>query len=505
SDPDEASAGLAMQLTRPNPLGASAIDIVEERSTVVQDAPRPPPAGSTIFGRYALVSRLGRGGAGEVWSARQLDPPHAVRALKLCPIDGSDNELPLLRSEAKLLGHLKHPRIVSIYDSGIIDDQFFIAMDLVRGPSLLAVLKRIAPRDDVLTAAMLIYLARCLTEALDYLHARASHEGQRLRVIHRDISPSNILLDAGGRVYLTDLGVARNRLQEHRTRHGVVVGKLGYMAPEQLQGQDIDARVDIFSLGVVLYECATKTRLFPGGIEAGIPVLTKDPAPLEQLRPDLPYAFCRTIHKALARDRTQRFPTALAFIKEIEQSLPGVASGHEALGALVERCFARRAFEAALFGAEDPTEMERSGQATWPTLGLNSPDFGAAPTAHGRPVGRNEPVVVPVTPSPEDSVTRPPIITVSPSRVPATVPPRSLSPSPVETKAIEGPYRAPTISLAEPPRPLQRNIQTRLDRPPPVDVEFTRKATNGPIIALVVIAVVLCISAAWVTAQSLLS
>ncbi|MEM7674870.1 MAG: U32 family peptidase [Myxococcota bacterium] len=499
SDADNQRASLAMHLTRPGPLGASSVELVEERSTVVQDAPMIAPAGATLFGRYALVSRLGRGGAGEVWSARQLDPPHAVRALKLCAIDGSDNELPLLRSEAKLLGQLQHPRIVSIYDSGIIDDQFFIAMDLVRGPSLLAVLKRIAPRDEMLSPAILLYLARCLTEALDYLHARASHDGQRLRVIHRDISPSNILLDAGGRVYLTDFGVARYRLQEHRTRHGVIVGKLGYMAPEQLQGQDIDARVDIFSLGVVLYECATKTRLFPGGIEAGIPVLTKDPEPLEQLRPDLPYAFCRAIHRALARDRSQRFPTALALIKDIEQSAVGIESGHEELGALVERCFPRRAFEAALFGAEDPTEMERSGQASWPTLGLNSPDFGA--TTPGRPVGRGDPVVMPVLPLTGASVTRPPL---TPARVPATIPARSLNPPPARRAEEDGSYRAATVSLGSgpAPRPLQRNVETRLDRPRSPEPTVPRRASPTPLVAaLIVVALILSVGAAWVSVQ----
>ncbi|MBK7863915.1 MAG: protein kinase [Archangiaceae bacterium] len=296
------------------------------------------------FGRYILERTIAVGGMGEVFYARQTGPDGFDRACvvkTMHPNLATDPELvEMFLEEARLTARLSHAHVAQVYDFGKIDAGYYLAMELVDGPSLHAVAKSYATRLKKLPLAPVLRMVSQAAQALDYVHRLKGPDGAPLGLVHRDISPGNLLLSRDGLVKLIDFGIARARTTQRQTRLGQIRGKLAYMSPEQLLGVPLDGRTDIFSLGLVLFELLSGRRANPGRNEVEIlsSVKTASLAPIRTLRDDCPEALARVLERATARDREKRFARAADFSQALEQVIvdSGTAVGPPQLSALAD-------------------------------------------------------------------------------------------------------------------------------------------------------------------------
>ncbi|MHB8875022.1 MAG: serine/threonine-protein kinase [Myxococcaceae bacterium] len=208
-----------------------------------------------ILGRYTLYRRIGVGGMAEVFLAREAQEGGGER---LCvvkrahPFLASDTSaLRMFLDEAQLVAQLRHPNIVQIFDLGSINGAFYIAMEYVPGFDLLTIVQEHERQGELIAEAVAARLVAQAAAALDHAHRAVGQDGRPLEIIHRDVSPQNILLSTGGEVKLTDFGVAKASIAKHATQLGIVKGKYAYMSPEQIAGNPVDCRTDIYALGLV--------------------------------------------------------------------------------------------------------------------------------------------------------------------------------------------------------------------------------------------------------------
>lgn len=301
----EWDAAQCILLTRGDGETAAGSDAT---SVTPQAAPLPPPR--RRVGRFELIERVGAGGFGEVW--RAFDP-HLQRevALKLGHFDASDDGRPdLLLHEARAAGRLRHPAIVPVHEAGVEGDAAYVVSDYIAGTTLDRLLKT-GPLPPCDAAELVVTLA----EALAHAHAHG--------IIHRDVKPSNVLLDTAGGPHLTDFGVAR-RVAGDRTisEAGQPLGTPAYMSPEQARGDVVDPRSDVYSLGLVLYEMLAGRRAYPGSAaEALRDVLLGPPPPLRSVCRDLSHALVKIVEAATAREPADRYPTAAAFVEDLRRFL----------------------------------------------------------------------------------------------------------------------------------------------------------------------------------------
>ena len=278
----------------------------------------PPPssegpvdhAARVLADRYRLERRIGQGGMAEVWVAvdEQLDRRVAVKWLK--PNLASDEVVAeRFRREAIAVARLNHPNIVTVHDVFEHDGRQAVVMQLIEGQSLRQVLdnrKRLGPE-------LTIHIGASVAGALDEAH--------RAGFVHRDVKPGNILFTQDGRVLLTDFGIAKalDTIDEDLTSDNVMMGTAKYLAPEQVRGHKLDGRADLYSLGLVLYECLAGRVPFLGNndAETALARLQRDPTDLAHLRPTLPLGLVNLIHKTLARNPAHRPPTGADLRKEL--------------------------------------------------------------------------------------------------------------------------------------------------------------------------------------------
>jgi serine/threonine protein kinase len=221
------------------------------------------------FGYYTLINRINVGGMAEVFKAcyYQEDGHPAFAAIKrILPHLAQDRSfVEMFLSEATTAGRLQHPNIAQIIEQGEEQGEYFISMEYISGRDLLFLRHHLRERGMLMSPALSAHIAACVADALDYAHALCDESGRPLEIIHRDVSPQNILISYEGEVKLIDFGIAKAKDRGYEsTRAGILKGKFGYMAPEQVRGLDADHRLDIFALGVVLYELLTNQRLFLG-------------------------------------------------------------------------------------------------------------------------------------------------------------------------------------------------------------------------------------------------
>ncbi|TNE85096.1 MAG: hypothetical protein EP330_27220 [Deltaproteobacteria bacterium] len=245
---------------------------------------------------------------------------------RILPHLSANNEyVAMLVDEAKVAGLLSHANIVQILDLGQVDGMWYIAMEYVNGYDLGAVLKRAKERGIRLPVPHCCFLAIELLKGLEYAHQRQVMRGGRpvpLNIIHRDVSPPNILLSKQGEVKLTDFGIARASLKAMETQAGVIKGRFDYMSPEQASGaKDLDQRSDLFSAGVVLYEALCGVHPFRTDSELTTLERVRDGQykPVSQINPEVPRALEVIVDKALRVDRRERFPTATAFKEALDK------------------------------------------------------------------------------------------------------------------------------------------------------------------------------------------
>ncbi len=343
---------------------------------------------TTMFGRYELLDRIGLGGMAEVWRARVGGVggfEKIVVIKKILPSFASNRTfIDMLLAEARLCAVLQHANVVQTYENGEIDGIFYIAMEYVPGHDLFKVLSRATQTQYRIPPEICLLVASEVAKGLHYAHNAKDHYGRSLNIIHRDVSPSNVIISESGEVKVMDFGVAKatpGGQRENATRSGVLKGKLGYMSPEQVTGRPFDHRSDIFSLGIILYESLTLKRLFLAKTDLETLVNIRD-ARIEQKFKKHAYIeedIREILRKALARDPAERYPTALAMHDDIMTVLfarrQHVSAGH--LAKFMEELF-------------DPSR----------TPAAPAPVPGPAPTKPDAPQSRNNHQLAPDEPPP---------------------------------------------------------------------------------------------------------
>jgi eukaryotic-like serine/threonine-protein kinase len=276
------------------------------------------PSGTTV-GRYRIVRRLAIGGMAELFLATAFGPEGFARRTVLKRIlpqyAGDGRFLRMFLREARLAATLQHPNIAQVYDIEKHDGTYFIAMEYVHGVDLQQLMSAVRERGRRIGYEQAIAIVAGVAAGLHHAHEHRSPEGDPLGIVHRDVSPSNILVDRAGCVKVVDFGIAKGTFESGETRPGSMRGKLAYMAPEQLDGRTVDRRADIFALGEVLYELTTGNRLFEGNTEAIIykRILTHDErelGPFGREREDYPPELEAIVRRAIARRPEDRYPTA---------------------------------------------------------------------------------------------------------------------------------------------------------------------------------------------------
>jgi eukaryotic-like serine/threonine-protein kinase len=290
----------------------------------VGDGDDGAPGGERV-GRYEILEPLGIGGMAEVFKARCRGPAGFERVVvikRILPAHWGDDELRrMFVDEAKVLGLLHHPNVVQVYDFGEEQDgTLFLALEYVDGPSISRVLSTLRACGRRMPAAIAAYVAREVCRALDYVHQLRSADDEPLGIVHRDVTPSNVVLGRAGGVKLLDFGVAKSVTASQLTRAGTVKGKPAYLAPEQLESKPIDGRVDLFALGVVLHEMLTLEHLFAGDSDLATikKVLEIEIPRPSHRRQDLPPELDRIVMRALERDPARRYPSAAEMGRELD-------------------------------------------------------------------------------------------------------------------------------------------------------------------------------------------
>jgi eukaryotic-like serine/threonine-protein kinase len=279
------------------------------------------------FGKYYLLERINVGGMAEVFKAKTFGVEGFERLLavkRILPNIAEDEEfITMFIDEAKIAVQLQHANIAQIFDLGKVDESYFIALEYVNGRDLRSIFDRMRSRGESLPIAMACWVMMQICEGLDYAHNKRDGQGRELHLIHRDISPQNVLIGYDGEVKLIDFGIAKAAGKASTTQAGILKGKFGYMSPEQVRGLPIDKRSDIFAVGIVLYELLTGERLFVG--ETDFSTLEKvrnvEIVPPSSYNKKIPAELERLMLKALARDPEDRYSNAIDLHDDLQSFL----------------------------------------------------------------------------------------------------------------------------------------------------------------------------------------
>ena len=276
------------------------------------------------FGKYYLLDRIAVGGMAEIFKAKVIREEGFERyfAIKrILPSIAEDEEfIKMFIDEAKIAVQLTHANIVPIIDLGKVGDAYFIAMEYVHGKDLRTTTEKLSKKGDSLPVPACCYIIMKVCEGLDYAHNKKDAAGRDLNLVHRDVSPQNILISFDGEVKLIDFGIAKAANKAAKTQAGILKGKFGYMSPEQVRGLPLDRRSDIFSTGIVLYEALTGERLFIG--ESDFSILEKvknvEIIPPSTYNKSIPEDLERIILKALAREVQDRYQSAIELHDDLQ-------------------------------------------------------------------------------------------------------------------------------------------------------------------------------------------
>jgi serine/threonine protein kinase len=280
--------------------------------------------GRTVIGGCAIEALVGRGGMAEVFRARALEGPHAGQAVavkRLLPeLAGDPHTVQVFEREAAITRELRHPAIVSVYDGGVADGLPYIVMEYVDGRDMRRVMVQCAKRGILLPVDFAAYLVHVVAGALDRAHSFKDFDGNPLPLVHCDLSPSNVFISRTGEVKLGDFGVSRF-LAGEGGKGRTAYGKVRYLAPEQIRGEAVSPRTDLFALGAVFFEVLTNQPAFPGGDpdEVGQRILRGELRSPAALRPDVPHPLVALCLRCMAALPAERVPSARDFGEEIDR------------------------------------------------------------------------------------------------------------------------------------------------------------------------------------------
>jgi TonB family protein len=293
----------------------------------VAKADEPDDSDGIRFGQYVLIEKIATGGMAEVWKARMrgVEGFQKIVAIKKILPHLSDNQefVDMFIDEAKFAAQLNHNNIIHIYDLGKIAGSYYIAMEYVDGGDLKSIIALGESSGQRLTVELALFIASKIASALDYAHRKRDFDEKEMGLVHRDVSPQNVLVSHDGDIKLCDFGIAKAASKASHTHIGALKGKLQYMSPEQAWGKPIDRRSDVFALGAVLYEMLTGSRLFGGDSEISILEQVREARvpPPSEINDEVPPEVDRIVRKALEKDAGARYQTAGEMAREIDAVL----------------------------------------------------------------------------------------------------------------------------------------------------------------------------------------
>ncbi|QQR42983.1 protein kinase [Myxococcus xanthus] len=380
--------------------------------TTTQPKRQPIP-----FGKYLLLDRINIGGMAEVWRGKQFGASGFERLVaikRILPNIAEDDEfISMFIDEAKISVQLTHANVASIYELGNILGSYFISMEYIPGKDMRAIFDRCRKKGEPAPVPLVAFCVSKMCEGLDYAHRKKDGMGRDMNIVHRDISPQNVLISYEGEVKVIDFGIAKAAGKATKTQAGILKGKFGYMSPEQIRGLPLDRRSDVFAIGVCLYEMLTGERLFVG--DSDFSVLEKVrkaevPSPSTYNR-RIPETLERIVLKALAKDVDERYQYASELGDDLQRFLitSDTIFSRKDLAQYMKSTFAEdveREKQRLLDYAD--IKPPEGMQAALEAASFNSPIMPSAPPP--APV----PVVQPVAPQPRMTGSMP---TVSPGGV----------------------------------------------------------------------------------------
>jgi eukaryotic-like serine/threonine-protein kinase len=338
------------------------------------------------YGRYFLIERIGRGGMAEVFRAvaqgvEGFRRVFVIKRLRPEKLDSPDL-VRMFCDEARLSALLHHPNVVQVYDFGQISGTHFLAMEYLRGKDLAAVMKASRIARAAMNPPLAAYIAQQVAIGLHYAHTLSRMDGRALGIVHRDVTPSNIMLQRTGAVKILDFGIAQatNFARQTETGGGRVKGKLAYLSPEQVRLEPLDGRSDVFALGVVLWEMLVGQRLFSADSEflTMRNVLTQPiPAP-SSLRPQVSRSLDAVVARALQRDRARRYADAREMADDLEKVLREAPCHSQALEHLLQHLFGDESVEVTPELPDLTSAAESHVHVRWsPTVPFDTPLSGS--------------------------------------------------------------------------------------------------------------------------------
>jgi serine/threonine protein kinase len=447
------------------------------------------------LGRYAISSHLASGGMAEIFIAQAADQRDPV-VVKVISRDRANDEnfIHMFLDEARVVSTLNHPNIARLIEVGKDGQVYFLAMELVRGETVRAILEKNARAKTPVPHAVVLGIASKVAQALHHAHERRGLNGAPLDIVHRDITPSNVMVGFDGVVKLLDFGIARAKGRSQETVSGTVKGKFAYMAPEQCLGKKVDRRADVFSLGILMYELSTLRRAFRAetDYETLQKIVKGEIVPPSSLVPGFPPAFEAVIQRAMSLDLETRYQSAAEAGAAIEAVAAEIGCGLADVPEL--RAFMRERFPEAA-SAASAAGGEVVVEAVEPAIPRTR-----TPSSSGLsgPVPSFFPQLVPAPPREQRITGSPPAISATPTPTPA--PMHGTGPVPVQ-KTMMGhlapagsptpmPQMSPLVATPSSPQPIPSAILQAgpVSLPPPPEPD--RGLPWALPVALVAIAVV---------------
>ncbi|MBI5509696.1 MAG: protein kinase [Deltaproteobacteria bacterium] len=371
---------------------------------------------SKRFGNYEILKKLATGGMAEIFLAKQTSLGGFERLVvvkRILPhLNEQEEFIKMFQDEARIVANLNHPNVAQIYDIGEVDDTYYIAMEYVRGEDLRRVYNQEVARGRAMPLEPAGHIVMGAAAGLDYAHRQTSISGRPLGIVHRDVSPQNILVTYDGHVKLVDFGVAKAEGKLTETRSGVLKGKYSYMSPEQASGDPIDGRTDVFALGITLYEITTGVRLFKrdSEIETLHAVIECNVTAPASLVPGYDSEMEAVVMRALAHEPDDRYQTAGDVERDLERFL--VKRGHptsaSSLGAYMQDLFAEKLADELLFGGQPWEEnLTPSRQARTSKLAPEKAEASARSSRSGWSKSNGSEDTEISKPAPENTVLEP--------------------------------------------------------------------------------------------------
>jgi eukaryotic-like serine/threonine-protein kinase len=347
------------------------------------------------FGKYQLLKKLATGGMAEVWLARQTGIEGFAKNLvvkRILPHLAEDHEfVEMFRNEALIAARFTHPNIAQVYEFGEANGTYYIAMEFVHGEDLGRVMRKAYSKEQWIARPLAIRIVASACEGLYYAHTRTDEAGRPLKVVHRDISPQNILISFDGSVKLVDFGIAKAADQVGLTKSGAIKGKFAYMAPEQASGKALDHRADIFAIGLVLYELLTCNRPLKretelGTLQAALECSIQPPSQVVEV----PSYLDEVVMRALTKAADDRYRDARQFQIALEEALvrEQEMAGSVQISELMETLFSDRLLEEKKSGNPEP-----NGEDSSSSVNLAPPSPPPAEPASARPPRTPPPAV----------------------------------------------------------------------------------------------------------------